>query len=87
MWKALSVSKAEHEPLCSWLDKGVLKYLSADESLSKVYGNERFKDDGSLHPVTRHSKSRSVIFTAIEIREYARTVGDNPSCSSGPPIS
>lgn len=29
----------------------------------------------------------SVLFQAIEIREYERTVGDNPSCSSGPPVS
>lgn len=36
---------------------------------------------------SRRCRSQSVLFTAIEIREYARTVGDNPSCSSGPPIS
>jgi hypothetical protein len=34
-----------------------------------------------------HRRSNSVLFTAIEIREYERTVGDNPSCSSGPPVS
>jgi hypothetical protein len=28
-----------------------------------------------------------ITWDTIEIREYARTVGDNPSCSSGPPIA
>jgi hypothetical protein len=28
----------------------------------------------------------SVQFSNVEIREYERVVGDNPSCSSGPPI-
>jgi hypothetical protein len=41
--------------------------------------------------VIRHGGStrrrQSVLFKAIEIREYERTVGDNPSCSSGPPVA
>lgn len=78
---------------CSLPDKGVLKYLSADESLSTVYGSERSFDDGNdKHSPTErrmmpNRRSHCVIFTDIEIREYARTVGDNPSCSSGPPMS
>ena len=28
----------------------------------------------------------SVRFSEIQIRDYERVVGDNPSCSSGPPI-
>lgn len=78
--------------------KGVLKYLSADESLKSVYGSERSSADVSGSSLKQRPKSsssnrkslgrsRSVIFTAIEIREYGRTVGDNPSCSSGPPMS
>jgi hypothetical protein len=34
-----------------------------------------------------NESQRSVLFSAIEIREYNRIVGDNPSCSSGPPVS
>jgi hypothetical protein len=30
---------------------------------------------------------KNVSFHQVEIREYERTVGDNPSCSRGPPIS
>lgn len=31
--------------------------------------------------------SKQLEFADIYIREYARTLGDNPSCSNGPPIS
>jgi len=55
--------------------KGIMKWQTADESLHKKYKE------------TRKNKDNSIQFEAIEIREYARTVGDNPSCSSGPPIA
>jgi len=31
--------------------------------------------------------TRSVSFHSVDVREYDRTVGDNPSCRSGPPLS
>ena len=31
--------------------------------------------------------SRTVSFNSVNVREYDRTVGDNPSCRSGPPVS
>ena len=31
--------------------------------------------------------NRSVSFHSVDVREYDRTVGDNPSCRSGPPLS
>jgi hypothetical protein len=36
---------------------------------------------------THNRPNFSVIFDSIIIREYERVVGDNPSCSRGPPIS
>mmetsp|Transcript_17456 Transcript_17456/g.36478 ORF Transcript_17456/g.36478 Transcript_17456/m.36478 type:complete len:396 (+) Transcript_17456:80-1267(+) len=33
------------------------------------------------------SLRRSVSFNSVAVREYDRTVGDNPSCRSGPPLS
>ena len=62
--------------------KGIMKFVSADESIHSVYGES--KDGGSDND---SSKKGPIAFTDIEIREYARTVGDNPSCSAGPPIS
>lgn len=32
------------------------------------------------------SRRKAVRFDEVHIREYERTLGDNPSCSSGPPI-
>jgi hypothetical protein len=36
---------------------------------------------------TRRRMHHHVGFGSVEVREYARTVGDNPSVSAGPPIS
>ena len=56
-------------------------------------------DDGisdSKHSVTSLSNSgttsgckirRNVSFHSVDVREYDRTIGDNPSCRSGPPVS
>ena len=54
-----------------------------DESLHSTYGSDEEGPTGRR----RRSKDRlSLQFDKIKIREYSRTVGDNPSCSSGPPI-
>jgi len=59
-----------------------MKFVSADESIHRVYGQSTQQQDSS-----DDSSKGNIQFKAVEIREYARTVGDNPSCSSGPPIS
>lgn len=43
----------------------------------------------SLNPSRRKKTTdeKQVSWDTIEIREYKRTVGDNPSCSSGPPLA
>ena len=51
--------------------KSILKLPSNESEEQKVDYRERY----------------SVRFNAIEVREYERIVGDNPSCSKGPPIS
>jgi hypothetical protein len=69
--------------------KGIMKYVTEDESIHSKYGeeskegNEIVAKEGNE---TVDSKHR-VVLKDIQIREYARTIGDNPSCSSGPPIS
>jgi hypothetical protein len=55
----------------TWRPKSILKSFVKDSEEQKVEVRERF----------------SVGFNSIEIREYERIVGDNPSCSKGPPIS
>lgn len=54
--------------------RGILKVRNLDESLHSTYGSEG-------------SPSANIRFDDIEIREYCRTVGDHPSCSSGPPVT
>lgn len=63
------------------LMKSILKRKTLDESLHTTYGSEDEMISG------RSKKHLSLQFDKINIREYSRTVGDNPSCSSGPPIS
>jgi hypothetical protein len=58
--------------------KSIMVYRTLDESLHSMYGS----DNGSTRQEERRLKWDKVI-----LREYARTVGDNPSCSSGPPVS
>ncbi|EEC48049.1 predicted protein [Phaeodactylum tricornutum CCAP 1055/1] len=65
--------------------KGIMKFATADDSIHSTYGatEKESKDstDGEL------SIKRNIEFKELHIREYARTLGDNPSCSSGPPVS
>ncbi|KAL7579500.1 hypothetical protein ACA910_007877 [Epithemia clementina (nom. ined.)] len=63
--------------------RGLLKYLSADDSLHSIYGS----DSKNISNDKKHKEKLNVTFTTIEIREYARTIGDNPSCTSGPPVA
>lgn len=53
--------------------RSVMKVRTLDESIHSTYGSESGTKGG-------------IQFKSVGIREYARTVGDNPSCSSGPPV-
>lgn len=65
-------------PECLFDVQSIMKFRTLDESLHSTYGGS---ENGSK------SGDRTLQFDKIEIREYARTIGDNPSCSSGPPVS
>mmetsp|Transcript_10065 Transcript_10065/g.12708 ORF Transcript_10065/g.12708 Transcript_10065/m.12708 type:complete len:203 (+) Transcript_10065:45-653(+) len=63
------------------MTRSILRAKSLDDST-----------DSSIHSTssactTSSSSSRSVSFDQVEIREYSITIGDNPSCSNGPPLS
>ena len=62
------------------IHKSIMKRRTLDESLHSTYGS----DDEMIS--SRSKRSHSLQFDKISIREYSRTVGDNPSCSSGPPV-
>jgi len=49
-------------------------------------------NEGDRAPMTsiqekQNDSKQGVLFSLVEIREYPRILGDNPSCRSGPPIS
>lgn len=78
--------------------KGILKITTHDESLHSKYQHAKGEECKEESPesvigstaVTSSASSdqqRQIQFENIVIREYARTIGDNPSCSSGPPVS
>lgn len=68
-----SVSRHVQHPIdTSVHPRGILK-------TSRIFRDGEHKED--------HREQNSVVFDKIEIREYERVVGDNPSCSRGPPIS
>jgi hypothetical protein len=63
---------------------------TADEQTPKPYIHLKSCVSGEREPVspTRKSTSRRrVSFNTIEIREYVRTLGDNPAVRSGPALS
>ena len=65
--------------------KGILKISTHAEALKETYGGGGEKDKGGKENGSENG--RNIKFLSIEIREYERALGDNPSCSSGPPIS
>lgn len=70
--------------------KGILKFVSVAESLAAKYGaGDRGGDPTSANGEEEDGSParKGINFHMIEIREYERTIGDNPSCSSGPPIA
>jgi hypothetical protein len=70
-------SSAGHQSRSS-IDNGV----GNDANNSSVRAKPLSHSPGNPLP-----QEKSVRFNEIHIRDYERTVGDNPSCSSGPPIA
>jgi hypothetical protein len=58
---------------------------SSQSSTNSLFTGE--SESPELTPQPQPIRRRCVRFDVIVIREYARTIGDNPSCSSGPPVT
>lgn len=69
--------------------RGCMKVRTQQESLQSSPKLEKASDHGSSVGKTEStcSSSSSVHFGTVEIRSYSYCLGDNPACSSGPPIS
>ena len=86
-------------PSLSNLNKADVDASDADPLTSLAHSNaDRAAAAAGLHTSgSRHSLTNTtgrirrnvstVSFTSVNVREYDRTVGDNPSCRSGPPVS
>lgn len=55
---------------------------SAGESVNRSQASA----NQSTRSASSSQKSKGVKFSVVEIRDYEREIGDNPSCSNGPPI-
>jgi len=68
--------------------KGIMKYRTREASLHSKYGSSHHSENSeSKESVDSSERRRTIQFGDLLVREYARTVGDNPSCSSGPPVT
>jgi hypothetical protein len=74
-------------------EHGIMKIRTVDESLHNRYGTPTTTDDDYADEKANENekdlgkeKKTTIRFHKVIIREYCRTVGDNPSCSSGPPM-
>ena len=85
-----SVSQRGQEPDRSMTSSKMRRCASMPTTLFDIKSIMRFRTvDESLHSSydTQPSAGRGRIkFDKVKIREYNRTIGDNPSCSSGPPV-
>lgn len=77
-----TITFRSRSPPSNFFRRGVLKIVTNDDSLHSKYGSNSAKGDegGGGRAAGR------VQFVELKIREYARTVSDNPSCSNGPPV-
>lgn len=74
--------------------RGCMKVRTLQESLSRCSSKQQQENSASLQGSshaktlsTCSSSASSVHFGTVEIRSYSHCLGDNPACSSGPPIA
>jgi hypothetical protein len=65
--------------------RGILRNVNMNV-MTDNHDHYKSESDASSGSKASTKSSTSVSFESITIREYAVTIGDNPSCSSGAPI-
>ena len=91
----VSVDPTSTFPSDSSTINGILRTKSLDESIRSCTSSESMDDTlgssssstSSVPSIRSSSSSGSVRFRNVEVREYNIVIGDNPSCSTGPPVS
>jgi hypothetical protein len=80
---SFSLSSSHHSRKTSMKHSRQPSTVASTQSASRSY-----VDDDISTPLSISKKiQRSVMFSFVHIREFERILGDNPSCSSGAPIS
>ena len=65
--------------------KSSMRVSSLDESIHSP-GDIQRRRTRIANSVEISDRPVTIMFAAVNIREYEQVVGDNPSCSSGPPL-
>ena len=89
-----SSSRSETEKFCDQSSSYQTQALESSDSLISQYDSlDKPCNKYTTHAVQSHtsgstvsSKSKRVQFSVVEIRDYERDIGDNPSCTDGCPI-
>jgi hypothetical protein len=79
-----SVSSSARRRTCSAEMASCASGSSAGNNTQSPQNSERSYQS---YPVMGETMKKTVRFNAIQIRDYERVVGDNPSCTAGPPLS
>jgi hypothetical protein len=65
--------------------RNILVVKTQSDSMLRAYGSPSLSRCPSY--ASQHSNRSNVSFQTVMVREYPRCIGDNPSVSSGPPLS
>ena len=93
----IHVSRSDMPVSGSPIRKSSMKHSTQRESIRNEYGRRRssmaenteddFEPSTDEDEINSDCSNRGVTWDRLEIREYGRTVGDNPSVSGGPPLT
>ena len=77
----------QKSPQMASLIRSCMRVNSLDESLRPKDSTPRKNGLVQIQTKGRKPQEKNVQFHSVEVREYSQCVGDNPCCSSGPPVS
>ena len=77
----------EIKNLCSPLNSYIMDMLEAKKQNDVNHVEENRRNRERVYSLSEIGDKRSVSFDQVDIREYYIELGDNPSCSRGPPLT
>jgi len=86
MMSPLCADNADDVLFTSILDKNLLEFARSDV-MKNGHNLSLQKALEEADPKRNRNRRRRVSFGSVKTREYSRTIGDNPACRDGPPLS